>query len=223
MMSYMESKWWHYVMSEAEADSHLNLFPPSILDIYKVFEHIDMLSIGIRQQPYTVILPTLLGSDFGDLGHLWSQMMSLRHVWGWQPPQTASRIHIWHIQSVWAHSYAVHRRRVAALHSYIHPTWLRLWESGSLVQPKWWHNVMSEADPSHLKLLPASILDIYKVFDHIDIDMRSIGIRKQPYSVILPTLLDSDFGVLGHLSNRNDVITSHLRLTATSNCFPHPY
>ena len=82
---------------------------------------------------------------------------------------------------------------------------------------------MSEADPSHLKLLPASILDIYKVFDHIDIDMRSIGIRKQPYSVILPTLLDSDFGVLGHLSNRNDVITSHLRLTATSNCFPHPY
>jgi len=29
-----------------EADSHLKLPPPSILDIYKVFEHIDMLSIG---------------------------------------------------------------------------------------------------------------------------------------------------------------------------------
>ncbi len=29
-----------------EADSHLNLLPPSILDIRKVFEHIDMLSIG---------------------------------------------------------------------------------------------------------------------------------------------------------------------------------
>ena len=27
--------------------SHLNLLPVSILDIYKVFEHIDMLSIGI--------------------------------------------------------------------------------------------------------------------------------------------------------------------------------
>jgi hypothetical protein len=52
-----------------EADSHLKLLPASILDIYKVFEHIDMLSIGIRQQPYTVI-PTLLGSDVGDLGHL---------------------------------------------------------------------------------------------------------------------------------------------------------
>jgi hypothetical protein len=30
-----------------EADSHLKLLPMSILDIYKVFEHIDMLSIGI--------------------------------------------------------------------------------------------------------------------------------------------------------------------------------
>jgi hypothetical protein len=30
-----------------EADSHLKLLPPSIIDIKKVFEHIDMLSIGI--------------------------------------------------------------------------------------------------------------------------------------------------------------------------------
>jgi len=36
----------HYVM--VEADSHFNLLVPSILDIYKVFEHIDMLSIGIE-------------------------------------------------------------------------------------------------------------------------------------------------------------------------------
>ena len=39
-----------------EANSHFKLLPPSILDIYKVFEHIDMLSIGIEQQPYTVYL-----------------------------------------------------------------------------------------------------------------------------------------------------------------------
>jgi hypothetical protein len=31
-----------------EADSHLKLLPTSILDIYKVFEHIDMMSMGIR-------------------------------------------------------------------------------------------------------------------------------------------------------------------------------
>jgi hypothetical protein len=30
-----------------EGDSHLKLLPTSILDIYKEFEHIDMLSIGI--------------------------------------------------------------------------------------------------------------------------------------------------------------------------------
>jgi hypothetical protein len=30
-----------------EADGNLKLLPPSILDIYKVFEHIDMLSISI--------------------------------------------------------------------------------------------------------------------------------------------------------------------------------
>ena len=53
---------------------------PSIFDIYKVFEQIDiidMLSIGIHQQPsHTVTIPILVGSDFGVLGHLWSQMMS---------------------------------------------------------------------------------------------------------------------------------------------------
>ena len=47
-----------------EADSHLKLIPTSILHIYKVFEHPDMLSIGIQQQPNTV-LRTLIGSDFG--------------------------------------------------------------------------------------------------------------------------------------------------------------
>ncbi len=81
------------------------------------------------------------------------------------------------------------------------------------------HFVMVEAD-SHLKLLPTSRLDMHKVFQHID--MLSIGIWYQPYTVI-PTLLGSDFGVLGHLWSQNNVIMSWLRLTATSNCFPHPY
>ncbi len=55
-----------------EAEGHLKLLPTSILNIYKVFEHIDMLSICIKYQRYTV-LPTLLGSDFGALGQLLSQ------------------------------------------------------------------------------------------------------------------------------------------------------
>ncbi len=101
--------------------------------------------------------------------------MSLCHGWGWQPPQTASHIHIRHMKSVWAHWYAVHMDMVAALHSYPHPTGLRFWGSGSLVvvESKWCHYVMFEAD-SHLKLLPSSILDIFKVFEHID--MHSISV-----------------------------------------------
>ena len=66
----VEWKWCHYIMDEA--GSHLKVLPLSIIVIEKVFEHIDMLSIGIRYQSYTVIL-TLLGSDLGVLGHLWSQ------------------------------------------------------------------------------------------------------------------------------------------------------
>ncbi len=57
-----------------EADSQLKLLPTFILDILKVFQHIDMLSIGIWKQPYTV-MPTLLRDDFGALGHLLSQIM----------------------------------------------------------------------------------------------------------------------------------------------------
>jgi hypothetical protein len=38
-------EWCHYVI--VEAGSYLKLLPASILDTYKVLEHIDMLFIGI--------------------------------------------------------------------------------------------------------------------------------------------------------------------------------
>jgi hypothetical protein len=50
----------------------------------------------------------------------------------------------------------------------------------------------------------------------------SMGIQYQPYPVI-PTLLGSDVGALGHMLNQHDVIMSWLRLAATSNCFLHPH
>ncbi len=50
------------------ADSHLKLLPTSILDIFKVSEHFHMLSIGIGQQPYTV-----MAQDLGHLGDIRSQ------------------------------------------------------------------------------------------------------------------------------------------------------
>jgi hypothetical protein len=57
---------------------------------------------------------------------------------------------------------------------WLYPTWLRFWDSGSLVESKWCEYVIIEAD-SHLKLLPTSILDIYKVLEHIA--MLSMGIQ----------------------------------------------
>ncbi len=180
-----------------------------------------MLSIGIQYQPYTVIPALLLGSDFGVLGWVTCgvEMMWLCRGWGLQPPQTASHIHIGHIRSDWAYWYAVHLHTVAALHSFTHPTRLRFWGTWSLLESKWCILVMVDAE-SHLKLLPTSMLDTYKMIEHID--MLSMGIQYQPYTGI-PTLLGSDFGILGHLWSQNDVIMSWLRLTATSNCFPHPY
>jgi hypothetical protein len=76
--------------------------------MHKVFEHIDILSIGIEYQPYTVI-PTL-----------------------------------------------------------------RFRGSGSLVESKCCDYVVVDAD-SHLKLLTISVLDLYKVFEHID--MLSIVVQ----------------------------------------------
>ncbi len=152
--SLEESKSCHYIMVEAAI--LFKLLPVFILDIFKVFEHIDMLSIGIWQQPYSV-KPILIGADFGDLG--------------------------------------------------------------SLEDAKWCHYIMVEA-AILFKLLLASNLDLYKGFEHIGI--LSIGIWQQPHSVI-STLLVSDFGDLGCLWRQNDVITSWFRLPSYSNCFLHPY
>jgi hypothetical protein len=58
--SLAESKQCDYVM--VEAYGHLKLLSISISDIYKVIEHIDMLSICIQYQPYTVLPTLLLGS-----------------------------------------------------------------------------------------------------------------------------------------------------------------
>ena len=55
-----------------EADSNLKLLPASMYDIYTLFEHINVLSIGIQLQPYTVT-PPVLGSNFGILGHVESK------------------------------------------------------------------------------------------------------------------------------------------------------
>ncbi len=169
--SLVESKWCHYIM--VEPYSHLILLPASTLDVYKKFEHIDILSMGIGSS-----LKQLYQHYLGQILGFWVtcivKMMSLCHGWGWQPTQTASCIHIIHIQSACAHWYAVHRHMPVASNSYIHTAWLIFWGSGSLAESKWCHYIMVEAK-SLLNLFPASTLYIYKVFDHIG--MLSMGIQ----------------------------------------------
>ncbi len=167
----------------------------------------------------TQLYPPYLAQILGLWVTCWVKMMSLCHGWGWQPTQTASHIHIRHLQSVWACWHAVHRHMVVALHSYTHPTsWLIFWGSGSLVESKWCHYVMVEAD-SHLKLFPSSIIDIYKVFGHVDMLYRHMVAALHIYTH--PTWLR----FWGSGSPVESKWCDYVMVEAdshTSNCFPHP-
>ncbi len=146
----MESKWCHYVI--AEADSHLKLLPTSTIDIEKCLSTLICCSWAHGSSLCQLYLLYL-----GQILWFWVtcevKMMSLRHGWGWQSPQTASWIHIRHIKSVWAHWYVLLGHTAADLNSYTHTTCVIFWGSGSLVESKWYHYIMVEA-ASHLKLLP---------------------------------------------------------------------
>ncbi len=151
--SLVESNWCYYVIDEA--DSHLKLLPTSILDIYAPCLSALICCPLAYSYSLTQLHPPYLAQILGFWVTYGVKMMLLYHGWGWQTPLTASPIHIRHIHIVWAHVYTVHRHMVAALHSYTHPNWLRIWGSGSLVESKWCHYVMVDPD-RHLKLLPSS-------------------------------------------------------------------
>ena len=164
----MESKWYDYVM--VEADSHLKLLHTFILDIYTVSEHIDMMSIGIQQQPYTVY-PPYLAQMLGFWVTCGVKMIALCHGCGWQPPQTAPHIHI-KKTTVFEHIDMLSIGIQQEPYTYTYPIWLRCWGCGHLlsqIMSLWngWYWQQSQT-------LPASILDIYAVFELID--MLSIGI-----------------------------------------------
>ena len=72
----------------------------------------------------------------------------------------------------------------------------------------------------HLRLLPKSELDISKVFEPLTCCLRGIWVHSHTNTQAKLVL---DFGLLGHLWSENDAITSWLRLTSTSDCFPHPF
>jgi len=104
------------------------------------------------------------------------RMMCLRHGWGWQPPQAASPTYVRHMQSVWAHQYAVCHHMVAVLHSYTHTTWprLRFLGSGSLcgirmmcLRHGWgWHPPQT-ASPTYDRHMQSVWAHWYAVWHHM--------------------------------------------------------
>ena len=141
--AYVESIWCDYGMVEAE--SPFKLLPhPYYTHLQSVWAHWYPSAYGRSlSQLYPPYFAQIL--RFCVTTGVNMMMMSLCHGSGWQPPQSASSIHIRHIQSVWAHWYAVHWRTVTALNSYTHPSWLRFWGSVSLVESKWCQHVVVEA------------------------------------------------------------------------------
>ncbi len=127
------------------------------------------------------------------------EMMPQHHVWGWYPPQTASYIHIRHIKSVWDIDMLSQGHMVAPLYRYTGQVAPRFGKSGSLEEWKWCHNVIVEAG-IHLRLLYASIVDIYKVFEPLVCCLR--GIWLHPYTV---TPAKFALGLLANLKKTREV------------------
>ncbi len=155
-----------------EADSRLKLLPTSIIDILKDLSTLICCPLAYSRS-LTQFYPPYLTQNLGYVVNCGVKMMHFCHGRCWQPPQTAPYIHIRHTKSV-EHidmlSMGIQYQPYTVI-----PTLLGsdCGGSRSLVESKWWDYVMVEAD-SRLKLLLTSILDMHKVFEHID--MQSIDI-----------------------------------------------
>ncbi len=171
-----------------EADIHFRPLHTSTLDIYKVFEPLVYCLKGICVHTYT-FTPAKLAPDLGILGPLWTvRMVPLRHSWGCYIPQTASCILIRHIQSVWAIGMLSQGHLVAPLYRYTGQVGPRFGKSGSLVEWKWCHNVMVEAD-IHLRLLHTSIVDIHKVFKPLVCCLKGVWVHLYAVTPAAPLYL----------------------------------
>jgi hypothetical protein len=142
-------KWSHYAIIEAVEP--FKLHPTSMSYIYKVFEHLKQLWMGIWQHIHTVTT-TDVSPDLGELAEIIDDVnlktIPLHYCWGCRTFQTASHIHeihhITHIQRGWAHWYAVHWRTAEAL---LHSVPTLLGSDFEVLGHLWWcEYVMVEAD-----------------------------------------------------------------------------
>ena len=95
----------------------------------------------------------------------------------------------------------------------------RFVKSGSLVEWKWCHYIMAEAD-INLRPFHTSIFDIYKGFEPLVCCLKGLWVH--PYTVT-PAKLAPDLGIQVHLRSEHDAITSCFGLISTSDPFIHTY
>jgi hypothetical protein len=95
-------KWSHYAI--VEAVEPFKLHPTSMSYIYKVFEHLKQLWMGIWQHIHT-ITTTDVYPGLGELAEIIDDVnvktIPLSYHWGCSTFQTASHIHVIHILGVW--------------------------------------------------------------------------------------------------------------------------
>jgi len=118
---------------------------------------------------------------WGIRAHLWSQTMSFCHGWDLCPSQhrTTFFIRIRHMPSVWAIVMLSQGHLGASICRYTSQVGPRFGKSGSLVEWKWCHNIMVEAD-IHLRPLHISIVAIYKVIEPLTCCSRAYGCTHIP-------------------------------------------
>ncbi len=175
-----------------EANVHLRPLHTSILDIYKVFEPFVYCLKGWYLHPYTVT-PAKLAPDLGIQGHLRCGNDATTSCLRQYPPQTASYIHIRHLQSVWAIGMLSQGHMVAPLHHYTGQVGPRL-----EMMPK--HHVWGKCPPQ-----TASYIHIKHVQNVEQLVCCLKGIWVHPYTVT-PAKLPPNLGSQVHLRSENVAI-----------------
>ncbi len=147
-------------------------------------------------------------------------MMPLHNGWGWYPPQTSSHIHIRHIISVWGVCMLSQGHMSAPLYHYTGQGCPQFWDFGSILEWKWCHWIPLHHGWGWYPPQTGSCIHIRHIQCAWVICMLSqwhMGAPLYPYT----RKVGPRFWNLGHLWTENDAITSWLRLSPTSDCFPH--
>jgi hypothetical protein len=172
-----ETVWCCSVMVEA-ANPHW-LHPTSILDVYKVFEHLEMLWMGIWVRTYAV-LHVQVGVNFrknGEWPSLYDVAVSCLRL---QTPKDCIPQPYWMYKCVWAAWYAVDGHMGTYLCRFTCAGRGGFEGKRGMAEPVWCCGVIvvvEAANPHWLHF--TSILYVYKVFEHLQ--MLWMGIWVYPY------------------------------------------